>query len=262
MQTKAGERSMTVEHITSRQNALMTHIRKLNGSRAYRERCGEYLCDGVKLLDEALRWNAPLTAAVFTEDADIPDLPDGVRAVRVPADVMKSISPMETPQGALFTVRLPDTAPPEALTGAHYLLLDGVQDPGNVGTILRTADAFECDGVFLVNACADPYGPKTARATMGAVFRRPVYQCALDTLCALLERSGLPLYGAALRDDTVSLRDADLSRAAVAVGSEGRGLSAEVLARCGKTIRIPMSSRCESLNAAIAAGVLLWEMYR
>jgi len=135
-----------MEHITSRQNALMTHIRKLNASRAYRRASGEYLCDGVKLLEEALRWNAPLKTVVLSEGVDVPVLPSGVRAVQVPADVMRSISPMETPQGALFTVRLPDTALPETLTGAHYLVLDGVQDPGNVGTILRTADAFDCDG--------------------------------------------------------------------------------------------------------------------
>ena len=236
-----------MEHITSRQNALMTHIRKLNASRAYRRASGEYLCDGVKLLEEALRWNAPLKTVVLSEGVDAPALPSGVRAVRVPADVMRSISPMETP---------------ETLSGAHYLLLDGVQDPGNVGTILRTADAFDCDGVFLVNACADPYSPKTARATMGAVFRRDVYQCTADELCALLQKSNLPLYGTALRNDTVSLRDAELSRAAVAIGSEGRGLSAEILSKCEKTIKIPMSPRCESLNAAVAASVVLWEMYR
>ena len=141
-------------------------------------------------------------------------------------------------------------------------MLDGVQDPGNVGTIMRTADAFDCDGVFLVSACADPYSPKTARATMGAVFRRDVYQCTADELCALLQKSNLPLYGTALRNDTVSLRDAELSRAAVAIGSEGRGLSAEILSKCEKTIKIPMSPRCESLNAAVAASVVLWEMYR
>ena len=237
-----------MEHITSRQNALMTHIRKLSASRAYRRASGEYLCDGVKLLEEALRWNAPLKTVVLSECVDAPTLPSGVRAVR--------------PQGALFTVRLPDTALPETLSGAHYLVLDGVQDPGNVGTILRTADAFDCDGVFIVNACADPYSPKTARATMGAVFRRDVYQCTADELCALLQKCGLPLYGTALRNDTVSLRDAELSRAAVAVGSEGRGLSAEILSKCEKTIKIPMSPRCESLNAAVAASVVLWEMYR
>ena len=145
---------------------------------------------------------------------------------------------------------------------ALYRAPTGVQDPGNVGTILRTADAFDCDGVFIVNACADPYSPKTARATMGAVFRRDVYQCTADELCALLQKSNLPLYGTALRNDTVSLRGADLTRAAVAVGSEGRGLSAEILSKCEKTIKIPMSPRCESLNAAVAASVVLWEMYR
>ncbi|MBQ7713879.1 MAG: RNA methyltransferase, partial [Oscillospiraceae bacterium] len=138
--------------------------------------------------------------------------------------------------------------------------LDGVQDPGNVGTILRTADAFDCDGVFLVNACADLYNPKTVRATMGALFRQRVWRCAPDARAARLRASGVPRDGAALRGDTVPLGAADLTRAAVAVGSEGRGLSAEVLALCGKTIRIPMSERCESLNAAAAAAILLWEM--
>lgn len=252
---------MTVERITSRQNALMTHLRKLSRSRAYRSESGEYLCDGVKLLEEAIRWNAPVKTAVFSENLPIPALPEGVRCVVVPEDVMRSVSPMETPQGALFTVALPETKLPEMLTDAHMLVLDGVQDPGNVGTILRTADAFDC-AVFLLNACADPYSPKTARATMGAIFRREVYSCSLDELCVLLAASGLPLYGTALRDDTVSLREVNLARAAVAVGSEGRGLSAEVLTRCEKTIKIPMSARCESLNAAIAAGVVLWEMYR
>ena len=253
---------MNAETITSRQNPLMTHLRKLASSRSYRKKSGEYLCDGTKLLAEALKWGAEVKTAVFSEGVDIPPLPDGVRAVRVSEELMRAVSPMETPQGALFTVRLPDTALPETLTSAHYLVLDGVQDPGNVGTILRTADAFDCDGVFLVNACADPYSPKTARATMGAVFRRDVYQCTADELCALLQKCGLPLYGTALRNDTVSLRDAELSRAAVAIGSEGRGLSAEILSKCEKTIKIPMSPRCESLNAAVAASVVLWEMYR
>ena len=253
---------MQPERITSRHNPLIAHIRSLASSRAYREEHGEYLCDGVKMLDEALKWNAPLITAVFRDGVEPPPLPDGVRAVTVDAALMKSISPMETPQGALFTVRLPRLALPERLTGRHYLILDGVQDPGNVGTVLRTADAFECDGVFLLGACADAFGPKTVRATMGAIFRRPVYACTLGELLALLRRSGLPLYGTALRDDTAMLAEAPLTRAAVAIGSEGRGLSPEVLAACEKTIRIPMSSRCESLNAAVAASVVLWEMYR
>lgn len=251
-----------MEKITSRSNGLLVHMKKLAASAAYRREQGVYLCDSPKLLAEALKWHAPVREIAVTADVPLPPLPETVRAVEIPEDVMSSISPMKSPQGALFTVTLPETAVPEALPGSRYMVLDGVQDPGNVGTILRTADAFDCDGVFLVNACADPYSPKTARATMGAVFRRDVYQCTADELCALLQKCGLPLYGTALRNDTVSLRDAELSRAAVAIGSEGRGLSAEILSKCEKTIKIPMSPRCESLNAAVAASVVLWEMYR
>ena len=245
---------MSVETITSRQNPLMTHLRKLGSSRSYRVKSGEYLCDGTKLLQEALKWSAPVKTALFSEGVDIPELPGSVRAVRVSEELMRSVSPMETPQGALFTV--------ETLAGKHYLVLDGVQDPGNVGTILRTADAFDCDGVFLVNACADLFNPKTARATMGAIFRREAYSVTPEELFALLQKSGVPLYGTALRDDTVPLAEADLARAAVAIGSEGRGLSQQLLDACAKTLKIPMSPRCESLNAAIAAAVVLWEMYR
>ena len=253
---------MTVETITSRHNALLTHLRKLASSRAYRDECGEYLGDGVKLLREALKWHTPLKTVVISDDVELPVLPDGVRAVRVNAELMRSVSPAETPQGALFTAALERPVLPDRLDGAHYLVLDGVQDPGNVGTILRTADAFDCDGVFLVNACADLYNPKTVRATMGAIFRQRAWTCAAEDLAALLNVSGLPLCGAALRGDTAPLGKVDLTRAAVAIGSEGKGLSAELLERCDKTVKIPMSPRCESLNAAIAASVLLWEMYR
>ena len=251
-----------MEIITSRQNPLCTHLRKLAASASYRRQRGEFLCDSPKLLKEALLWGAEVRTVVATEGVALPELPLGVRQVTVPADVMKSLSPMETPQGTLFVCAMRQEVLPEMMTGRRYVVLDTLQDPGNVGTILRTADAFDCDGVFLVNACADPYSPKTARATMGAVFRRDVYQCTADELCALLQKSNLPLYGTALRNDTVSLRDAELSRAAVAIGSEGRGLSAEILSKCEKTIKIPMSPRCESLNAAVAASVVLWEMYR
>ena len=253
---------MNAESITSRQNPLMTHLRKLASSRSYRKKSGEYLCDGTKLLAEALKWGAEVKTAVFSEGVDIPPLPDGVRAVRVSEELMRSVSPMETPQGALFTVALPEVQLPETLSGKHYLVLDSVQDPGNVGTILRTADAFDCDGVFLVNACADLYNPKTARATMGAIFRREAYNVTVEELFSLLQKSGVPLYGTALRDDTVPLAEANLARAAVAIGSEGRGLSQQVLDECAKTLKIPMNPRCESLNAAIAATVVLWEMYR
>ena len=233
-----------MEHITSRHNPLMGHIRKLAGSAAYRRATGEFLCDSPKLLQEALLW------------------PEHIRQVQVPEDVMASISPVKTPQGVLFTCRLPQAPLPQTLTGRRYVLLDGVQDPGNVGTILRTLDAFDADGLLLTGGCADPYGWKAVRSSMGAVFRRPIYSGTPEELAALLHRSDLPLYGAALREDTVDARQADYTRCVLAIGSEGRGLSREVLDLCDQTIRIPMSDRCESLNAAIAAAVLLWESWR
>ncbi len=254
---------MNVETITSRQNPLMTHLRKLASSRSYRKKERRISLRRDKALGRSAQvGRAPVQTAVFSDGVEIPTLPDTVRAVRVSEDLMRSVSPMETPQGALFTVALPETKLPETLAGKHYLVLDGVQDPGNVGTILRTADAFECDGVFLVNACADLYNPKTARATMGAIFRREAYSVTPEELFALLSKSNIPLYGTALREDTVQLSDANLSKAAVAIGSEGRGLSQQMLDECAKTLKIPMSPRCESLNAAIAATVVLWEMYR
>ena len=142
------------------------------------------------------------------------------------------------------------------------VLLHQPGDGGNVGTILRTADAFGADGLFLLPGCADPYSPKTVRASMGAVFRCPVWQCAPDDLKRTLDSSAIPLYGAALREDTVDARTVRYDRSAIAIGSEGRGLSPEVLDLCNATVRIPMEPRCESLNAAIAAAVLLWEAYR
>ena len=131
-----------------------------------------------------------------------------------------------------------------------------------MGTVIRTADAFGCDGVMLLAGCADPYSVKTLRSSMGAVFRLPVWCTDVETLHVRLRDAGLPLYGAALRDDTADVRALPLHRCAIAIGSEGRGLTAQVLALCDRTVRIPMEAHCESLNAAMAAAVLLWEAYR
>lgn len=250
------------ERITSRANPLMAHIRKLASSRSHRYETGEYLGDGVKLLEEAARWGADLTAVVYTPGTALPALPEGVRLAEVPEDVMRSVSPMESPQGALFLARIPAQTLPETLPSGRYLALEGVQDPGNVGTILRTADAFGADGLILLPGCADLYNHKTVRSSMGAVFRLPVWNCGLERLQSLAARSGLPLLGTALREDTIDLREAELRRSIVLLGSEGRGLSAGALAVCRQTIRIPMEARCESLNVAAAAAAVLWEGYR
>ena len=250
-----------MEVITSRANPLCAHFKKLAASRTYREETGEFLCDSPKLLGEALQWGAAVKSILFTDEKPPEGIPPQVRLVRVSESVMKAVSPVETPQGVVFSCALPGDVMPKTLETGRCLVLDAVQDPGNVGTILRTADAFDCD-VFLLPGCADLYSPKTVRAAMGVHFRRSLRRCALDELTALLERSDVPLYATALREDTVDVRETDLSRCAVVIGSEGRGVSAQVLDKCEKTLKIPMTERCESLNAAVAAGVILWEMWR
>lgn len=257
-----------METITSKSNALCVHFRKLASSRSYREETGEFLCDSPKLLEEAELWTAPVMAVMYTEGAALPWNPEGMfpRVVKVSEAVMRSVSPMETPQGVVFSCRSMrhdslERLEPDVHGRMRYLVLDGVQDPGNVGTVLRTADAFGAS-VILLPGCADINNPKTVRAAMGVHFRSVIYRCTLPELTALLKEAALPLYGAALREDTADVREVDLSRCAMAVGSEGRGLSAEVLEACDGTIRIPMDQTCESLNAAAAASVLLWEAAR
>jgi len=252
-----------METITSKSNPLCVHFRKLASSRSYREETGEFLCDSPKLLREAVQWGAAVRALLYTEGTELPVPAEdaALRTVRVSEAVMRSVSPMETPQGVVFSCAVPDHGPPERLRGGRYLVLDGVQDPGNVGTILRTADAFKTEAILLPG-CADLYNPKTVRAGMGVHFRSRICRCTLSELTDLLRAAGLPLYGAALREDTADVREVDLRHCAMAVGSEGRGLSREVLSSCDRTVRIPMDSRCESLNAASAASVLLWEAAR
>lgn len=250
-----------MERITSRQNPLVQQIRKLNTSRSGRRTEGLFVGEGPKLLAEALCAGMEVAAVVGSAGVRT-GCPPTIRQVEVPEDLLKSLSTTETPQGVLFLCRMPALTPPDKLSGGRYLVLDGLQDPGNLGTIWRTADAFGADGLLLVNNCADPFSPKTVRATMGAAFRLPAWECGLGEAKALLDDAGIPLYATALRDDTLDVREAELSRAAVVIGSEGRGISREALALCAGTVKIPMRERCESLNAAVAASVVLWEMKR
>ena len=250
-----------LERITSRQNPLFQTIRKLNTSAAFRRQKGLFVCEGPKLLEEAVKWGAEIDTVVLAQGTSI-SLPDGVRGVETPSDVLSSLCDTSTPQGVLFTCRLPDTARPMEPVGKRYLVLDGVQDPGNLGTIWRTADALGCDGLILVQLCADPFSPKVVRSTMGACFRLPVYQTGLEGLRRFCVQGGIPLYATALREDTEDVGSVDLSAAAVVIGSEGHGVSNEVLELCEKTLKIPMVERCESLNAAMAATIILWEGWR
>lgn len=250
---------MTPERITSRQNPLLQQVKKLQASRSYRRDCGLFVGDGTKLLEEAVKWYPGLQTVIATEGFSLCALPDQVRVVTVPADVMHSISQMQTPQGVLFICALPEPRPLTLQGGC--LILDGIQDPGNLGTILRTADALEVP-VALAEGCADPYNPKTVRASMGAIFRTQPQLAGFEALAAHCAANDIDLIATALTDRARDIREVTLQNAAVIIGSEGRGVSSAFLALAGQEMIIPMSARCESLNAAVAATIVMWQLRR
>lgn len=249
---------MREEYITSRKNRIISHLRSVASDKAYREECREFICDGEKTLREALSFGAEIKCVLWKDkkgDVEV-DAPEYI----APADLFEYASPLKSSPGPVFTVKMPERD--ESALVERAVVLENLQDPGNVGTVIRTANAFNIDAVVLVGACADLYNPKTVRASMGAIFRQKVFILSLDELSDFCARNYLPLFGAALSERAADVRKTEIHRAAVCIGSEGRGLSKELLEMCGGEIIIPMNPDAESLNAAVAASVLMWEMAR
>ena len=247
---------MITERITSRKNPLLQQVKKLLSSKKAREEAGLYVADGTKLLAEAVKYEPGLHTVILSEGVEA-QVPDHVRKIVVPGDVMESISPMATPQGALFLCRLPEKTAFEPKPG--MLILDGIQDPGNLGTMLRTADALDIP-VVLLEGCADPYSHKVVRSSMGAVFRTKVVQTTWEQAKAACDEAGITVGVTALSDRAVDIRTADVKKMAVVIGSEGQGVRREILEHAGAELIIPMNPHCESLNAAVAAAIVMWQM--
>ncbi|MGM9603890.1 MAG: TrmH family RNA methyltransferase [Faecousia sp.] len=249
---------MTEQRITSRKNPLLQQVKKLFASRRERERAGLFAADGTKLLEEAAKYCSGLHTVILSDGVQAA-LPEQVRVIRVPGDVMESISPMASPQGAVFLCRLPEKTDFRPEPG--MLLLDGIQDPGNLGTILRTADALDVP-VALLEGCADPYSHKVVRSSMGAVFRIPVVSASWEQVQSACREAGIPVAVTALDPNAVDIRCAELQKMAVVIGSEGQGVRREILEAAGEKLIIPMNPHCESLNAAVAAAITMWQMMK
>lgn len=250
-----------MEKITSRQNQKIKHIKALSDDRGYRKEQQCYVCDGEKLLWEALH-DGVCVREIYWKEGHIPTLTGtDVSAVEywLPESLFTYISPLKNSSGPVFTVEMPQTSLDKQCSSV--VVLDTLQDPGNVGTVLRTANAFGIDMVVLTGACADIYHPKTVRASMGAMFRQRFLELGYTELPEFLSQQNLLLYGAALSAHTLDLRIlSGKNQVAVAIGSEGKGLSQEILSLCHETVKIPMAPGCESLNAAVAASVIMWEI--
>jgi TrmH family RNA methyltransferase len=239
--------------IESRSNERVKEARGLL-LRKERKSSGLHLIESDKLLREAIASGARVVT-IFVEQDYAFAPPDGAQVYIVTRAVLESLCESRTPQGVVAVVQTPPLTPPDAYPEGLIVALDGVQDPGNVGGILRSADAFGAKGVLLSPACADAYAPKTLRAAMGSTYHLPVWQGELALELEKMKRQGFTALCGDLRgSDTIPALSAGV---ALVIGSEGGGVGADVAAQCER-YRLTMRGRAESLNASVAAGVLLY----
>ena len=270
----------SVEYITSRQNPLV----KLTASlldRKFREKEGLFRFDGKKLFLEALGADVPLFAVLLRENAADAmlsaaedQLSDSCRCVVLPDELFDRISEEKSPEGVICVAKrldkfhkiiTIDKCPSfeQALLPGHTLLLESVRDPGNLGTVIRSAAAFGVSQVVLSADCADLYHPRTLRAAMGTLFHTRVLIPSDFTEAVRRLRVRGRVFAAALDASARALGQIDFGENdAVIVGNEGHGISGAVLDAATDTVYIPMAPGVESLNAGVAASVLLWEFYR
>lgn len=245
--------------ITSRENPQIKQICGLMSAAKRRRKEGLFVCEGFTLLEEALRRGLQ-PKAVYCLDSQAHRLPAlDCPCALVSQSVLEKISDVPAPQGVVFTLALPEAG--ETLSGGRFLALDSLRDPGNMGTILRTADAFGLDGVILLGDCVDVYSPKVVRAAMGSLFSTRLYAMTAAQLKEQLDGLGIPLYAATLASDSRPVTQLDLKRSCVIIGNEAHGVSPETVACCTGSVIVPIQS-AESLNAGVAAGILMWEMRR
>ncbi len=254
--------------IKSSKNSLIKEIKSLYRKKE-RRKLGLFLVEGIKIVEEIVDKNYSIKKIVYTDsifsNKDGKKLMEKIgsskKLVNVPENIFKEISDTENPQGILGLASIPLYEIEDLnLDNVKLLLyLDGVQDPGNMGTIIRTADAFNIDGIIIAEGCVDPYNPKVARATMGSIFRVPLY--FVDDGVSKIKRlksEGLKLYSSSLIG-SVDIDGLDFKNTIVAIGNESNGVSTEIYNLSDKLIKIPMLGESESLNAGVAASIIMYQ---
>ncbi len=257
-------------YISSRTNPLIVRIAKLS-DRKYREAEGLFIIEGEKLFDEMQRCKIVPQYAFATahETHLLRTLPESVECYEVSESVYQKISTEKSPQGIFCVIKYLDNFHKFATIYSSknkdtLLCLSSVRDPGNLGTVIRTARAFGIKTVILSDDCADVYSPKTMRASMGALFAVPTVRTSDlgRTLCALA-KDGYQTFATTLNDSAIGLDTLTVdSKSVFVIGNEGHGLSDEIINACHAAVYIPMMGGCESLNASVAASVVMWEMFK
>lgn len=246
-----------MEHITSLKNPKVAAWKALKDRKGRRE-SGCFLVEGRKMVEEALASAFDVETVLVQEGME---LPDGLTmpVYELPAHVLAAVCNTKTPQGIAAVVRMKE----QSALGKHIVVLDGVQDPGNVGTIIRTADAAGLDGVLLSTQCADVFSPKVLRATMGSIFRMNLRTTDdLPGELTKLREKGYSILSSQLDGTPFYEREKVAERFALIIGNEGNGVSEQVQQTATHQVRLPMRGGAESLNAAIAAAIMMYELMR
>ncbi|MGN0764741.1 MAG: TrmH family RNA methyltransferase [Aristaeellaceae bacterium] len=248
-----------MEHLTSLKNPKVQSWRSLK-DRKGRKETGCFLVEGRKMVEEALHSAFPVEAVLADESRlDELSLPGDVPVYALPEHVLAAVCDTKTPQGVAAVVRMTNNAS----LGSRLVALDGVQDPGNVGTIIRTADAAGLDGVLLSAQCADAFSPKVLRATMGSVFRMGIRVTEnLPGELIRLRHEGFSVLSSQLDGTPFYEREPVGERFCLVIGSEGNGVTPEVQQVATHRVKLPMRGGAESLNAAVAAGIMMYELMR
>ena len=249
-----------MEIITSARNPKVLFWRSLKEKKSRTEH-QLFIVEGAKMVSEALQSAFPVSGLILREGYTVPfALPDGVPVYVLSENAFRAVSDTITPQGIAALVQC--CTPP--LRGKRLLALDGIQDPGNLGTIIRTADAAGFEGVILNPDCADLFSPKVVRATMGSIFRLTYsFPSSLpQALKALRDESGFSVLSSQLDGGPFFDRPAIQPPFILIVGNEGNGISDEVKAVATHRFRLPMRGGAESLNAAVAAGIMMYDLVR
>ena len=245
-----------METIRSKANPLVKETKKLH-QKKYRKTA--YLIEGWHLLEEAQKAGAAIEMIFVTED-QVHRLADQSLVRLVSPEVLQELADSQTPQGVVAKVALPREPLPYQLEG-RYLVLEDVQDPGNVGTMIRTADAAGYDGVFLSDRSADVYNMKVLRAMQGSHFHLPIYRGEMGEILKRLQAAGLEVRATTLSEQSVDYRTLEKKAAfALVMGNEGQGISPSLAAAADQLVHIPMPGQAESLNVAVAAGILLFSL--